>query len=97
MRHGRAIRKEEFRYGWQNDSERMGRERGKAVDGEEKKKWPGARMFVATTTSGLAASMSLQQKEAIWRELGSWVEQRRAERKEVKDGEAGATVEETLQ
>lgn len=97
VRHGRAIRKEEFRYGWQNDSERMGRERGKAVDGEEQKKWPGARMFVATTTSGLAASMSLQEKEAIWRELGSWVEQRRAERKEVEDGEAGATVEETLQ
>ena len=40
----------------------------------------GARVFVATTTSALAASMSLKEKEEIWRELGSWVEQRRAER-----------------
>jgi thymine-DNA glycosylase len=45
--------------------------------------WVGARVFVATTTSGLAASMSLQEKEEIWSELGSWVEQRRKERAEV--------------
>lgn len=75
---------------------------GKKQEGEdqEEDKWPGARMFVATTTSGLAASMSLQEKEAVWRGLGSWVEQRRAERKEVGDGDgeagAGATMEETI-
>ncbi|KLU88597.1 G/U mismatch-specific uracil DNA glycosylase [Magnaporthiopsis poae ATCC 64411] len=42
--------------------------------------WGGARMFVATSTSGLAATLPLVEKERIWRELGVWVEQRRAER-----------------
>lgn len=43
--------------------------------------WPGARVFVATTTSGLAATMSLAEKQAVWNELGRWVVQRREERK----------------
>lgn len=38
-------------------------------------------MFVATTTSGLAAGMSMAEKEAIWSELGRWVVKRREERK----------------
>ncbi|KAJ5779790.1 hypothetical protein N7457_007510 [Penicillium paradoxum] len=70
VKHGRGIRKEEFRYGWQGEEENMGR-----VDG-----WAGAPVFVATTTSGLAAGMKLAEKEAIWAELGSWVVKRRAER-----------------
>ncbi|EED21085.1 mismatch-specific thymine-DNA glycosylase, putative [Talaromyces stipitatus ATCC 10500] len=53
VRHGRAIKKEEFRYGWQDDSENMGKCEG----------WNGARVFVATTTSGLAATMSLEEKQ----------------------------------
>lgn len=60
----------EFTYGWQDD-ERMG-----VVDGE----WEGARIFVATTTSALAASMRLAEKEEIWKELGNWVQQTRADR-----------------
>lgn len=92
VRHGgRAIGKAEFRYGWQDESENMGRgdpaddERVEGVDysGE----WRGARVFVATSTSGLAASVPLVEKERIWRELGSWAEKRRAERK-VKAEEA---------
>lgn len=70
VRHGRGIRKEEFRYGWQAEEENMGR-----FDG-----WAGAPVFVATTTSGLAAGMKPAEKEAIWAELGSWVVQRRRER-----------------
>lgn len=72
VRYGRAIRKEEFRYGWQNETENMGC--GPGVD------WCGASVFVATTTSGLAAGMKPAEKEAIWAELGSWVVQRRMER-----------------
>ena len=78
VRHGRAIRKDEFKYGWQEGSENM----GVVKDGKEK--WAGAKIFVATSTSGLAASLPMVEKQAIWRELGSWVEKRRAERKEVK-------------
>ncbi|CAI7572777.1 unnamed protein product [Penicillium glandicola] len=66
VRHGRGIRKEEFRYGWQVEAENMGR-----VDG-----WDGAPVFVATTTSGLAAGMKPAEKEAVWAELGSWVVRR---------------------
>ncbi|KAJ0425103.1 uracil-DNA glycosylase-like protein [Aspergillus carlsbadensis] len=66
-RKGRAIKKEEFRYGWQDGAENMGRTEG----------WNGAKVFVATTTSGLAAGMSLAEKQAVWNELGSWVVSRR--------------------
>ncbi|OJD24656.1 hypothetical protein ACJ73_03976 [Blastomyces percursus] len=70
VRRGRAIRKEEFRYGWQDDGERMGKTKG----------WKGARVFVATTTSGLAAGMTMAEKQAVWDELGEWVKRRRDER-----------------
>lgn len=71
VRHGRAIRKEEFRYGWQDEAENMG-----VTAGVE---WGGAPVFVATTTSGLAAGMSIAEKEAVWAELGAWVVKRRTE------------------
>ncbi|CAK7215742.1 uracil DNA N-glycosylase Thp1 [Sporothrix bragantina] len=41
--------------------------------------WKGARVFVASSTSGLAATLLPAQKEAIWRQLGEWVEGRRKE------------------
>lgn len=69
VRRGRAIRKEEFRYGWQDWAENMGRT----------PEWEGARVFVATTTSGLAAGMNTQEKLAVWNELGRWVVKRRVE------------------
>ena len=71
---GKAIKKEEFRYGWQDDGERMGKS----------EEWEGAKIFVACSTSGLAASLSVAEKERIWRELGAWVEKRREERGHVK-------------
>ena len=73
VRHGSNIKKEQFKYGWQDDNENMG-----AVAGPDEQ-WPGARVFVATTTSGLAAGMRPHEKEAIWKVLGDWVAERRAE------------------
>lgn len=81
---GKAVGKEfnqAFRYGWQDEKENMG-----IGDADEKEDgvvyedgWKGARVFVASSTSGLAAALSPAEKETIWRELGVWVEQRRAE------------------
>jgi mismatch-specific thymine-DNA glycosylase len=79
VRNGRNLRKDEFKYGWQE--ERMG------LVEEGDKKWEGARIFVSTSTSGLAANTKPAEKEAVWRQLGEWVEKRRAER------EADAVVE----
>ncbi|KAF4504239.1 hypothetical protein G6O67_008415 [Ophiocordyceps sinensis] len=70
VRRGRPVGRD-FRYGWQHEADNMG-----VIDGE----WPGARIFVATSTSGLAASLSPTEKQAIWAQLGSWVKARRAER-----------------
>ena len=87
VRHRRAIRAHEFRYGWQDESENIGvlGEAGQKADEIEEgvdydPEWKGARVFVATSTSGLAATLKPPEKERIWRELGSWVEMRREER-----------------
>lgn len=83
VRKGKAMAKDEFKYGWQSEEENLG-----VIKGEDS--WRGARLFVASSTSGLAASLSPAEKENIWRELGSWVEQRRKERdglNEVKEEE----------
>ena len=53
--------------------------------------WAGARVFVATSTSGLAAGLSLKQKEEIWSELGTWVNRRREETKQA-DGEQNEDI-----
>ena len=76
VRYGRKMKKEEFRYGWQDDRERM----GAVPKGEDQ--WAGAKLFVATTTSGLAAGMRPDEKQEVWRGLGEWVERRRLERSE---------------
>lgn len=78
VRHGSNIKKEQFKYGWQDDSERMG------VVRTDEDQWPGARVFVTTTTSGLAAGMRLHEKEEVWRGLGEWVKERRQQRTEEK-------------
>jgi TDG/mug DNA glycosylase family protein len=75
-KHGRKINASEFKYGFQDTKENMGKS-------ETDPAWQGTRVFVATTTSALAASMSIQQKQEIWRQLGEWVEKRREERKAV--------------
>ncbi len=75
VRHRKKCGKDDFKYGWQDDSERMG-----VVEAEDGEGWPGARVFVATTTSGLAAGMRPHEKEEVWRGLGEWVKQRRIEK-----------------
>lgn len=75
VRHGKKCGKDEFRYGWQDDSERMG-----VMEAKDGEGWPGARVFVATTTSGLAAGMRPHEKQEVWRGLGEWVKQRRIEK-----------------
>ena len=75
VRHGRKCGKDDFRYGWQDGAERMG-----IVEAEDGEGWPGARVFVATTTSRLAVGMTRLEKEEVWRGLGEWVKQRRIEK-----------------
>ena len=74
-RHGKKLKKTEFRYGWQSERDNIGR-----VTKAEGEEWNGAKVFVATSTSGLAANTTPAEKEAIWRPLGEWVQQRRAQR-----------------
>ncbi|KAL8985653.1 MAG: hypothetical protein Q9177_004378 [Variospora cf. flavescens] len=76
VRHGRNIKKEQFKYGWQDDSERMG------VVETGNSPWQGAKVFVATTTSGLAAGMRPHEKEEVWEKLGEWVKNKRRQRTE---------------
>ncbi len=87
VRHGRAIKASEFSYGWQGEDENMGILEDGTQKEEEKEEgvtyaadWNGARLFVATSTSGLAATLKPQEKQDIWRQLGSWAEKRREER-----------------
>jgi thymine-DNA glycosylase len=80
-KYGKAMKAHEFKYGFQDTTENMGRSGDFGGTGTA---WQGARVFVATSTSGLAASLSVQQKQEIWRQLGQWVEKRREERKGVK-------------
>ena len=103
-KYGRGIRKEEFKYGFQDVRENMGRESkkrsggffggvkgGKEVeDGDDRNNggdWDGARVFVATSTSGLAASLSLREKQEIWAQLGGWGKRRREERGRAEEEE----------
>ncbi|KAH9822858.1 Uracil DNA glycosylase superfamily [Teratosphaeria destructans] len=70
-RYKREIKKSEFKWGWQDEKERMG-----VVQGE----WDGARVYVTSSTSGLSASLRPAEKEAIWKPFGEWVKARRLER-----------------
>jgi G:T/U-mismatch repair DNA glycosylase len=81
--HGKKPSKTEFSYGWQDERHNMGL---LPVEGEEEVKdgWGGARVFVATSTSGLAAFPKPAEKEAIWRPFGEWVQKRRQERASVQ-------------
>ncbi|RMZ80217.1 hypothetical protein DV737_g3097, partial [Chaetothyriales sp. CBS 132003] len=58
---GSKIKRDHFTYGWQDEAMNIGRmvsERGEV-------EWPGARTFVTTTTSGLAAGMSSSSTSEI--------------------------------
>ena len=59
-REKRWTSKERFRYGWIDAR----------IGGD--KEWDGARVFAGTSTSGLAATVSWEEKVGIWKELGDW-------------------------
>ncbi|KAK6001920.1 hypothetical protein QM012_002410 [Aureobasidium pullulans] len=74
-RHGRNPTKAEFHWGWQDEKENMGRIADIGEDG-----YQGAKVFVTTSTSGLAASLKPAEKEAIWKPFGEWCKERRISR-----------------
>jgi mismatch-specific thymine-DNA glycosylase len=73
-RHGKNLKPSDWKYGWQPDSERM----GKTADFE------GVPVYLATSTSGAAATPSRDEKKIIWNEFGAWVQEKRKERAAVK-------------
>ncbi|KAF1955201.1 DNA glycosylase, partial [Byssothecium circinans] len=78
---GRSMRKQEFKYGWQDEQHNMGKSpQGEKEVGPDGEAWEGSRVFVTTSTSGLAASLKPAEKEAIWKPFGEWVQKRRAQR-----------------
>ncbi|CAI9634775.1 unnamed protein product [Alternaria burnsii] len=89
----------DFKYGWQDEEHNMGKSRD---DKEERNTngnvWKGSRVFVTTSTSGLAASLKPAEKEAIWKPFGEWVQKRRAERNFLpRPLEAQEASDETLE
>ncbi|KAL6919679.1 hypothetical protein ACHAPO_004101 [Fusarium lateritium] len=76
VRHGKPVGKA-FKYGWQDQSENMG-----VIEGI----WEGSKVFVSSSTSGLAATLSPVEKERIWAEIGTWAKKRRAERELEREG-----------
>jgi TDG/mug DNA glycosylase family protein len=79
-RYGSKPSKTDFKHGWQDEKHNMGKLPIDDIEEEEDSDWPGARVFVATSSSGLDASTKPAQKEAIWKPFGEWVQQRREER-----------------
>ncbi|KAF2677798.1 DNA glycosylase [Lentithecium fluviatile CBS 122367] len=77
-RYGRNPTKAQFKYGWQDEEHNMGK--GEDEAGPDGAPWKGSRVFVTTSTSGLAASLKPAEKEEIWRPFGEWVQKRRMER-----------------
>lgn len=77
-----------FKYGFRPERETMGSGMGAvALDMKayvKRSDWAGARVFVATTTSGLAAGMNWAEKLAVWKELGDWVQEYRRNEVQVK-------------
>jgi thymine-DNA glycosylase len=87
-KHRRPMRPREFKYGFQDPVENLGRSDPSPIGPTPYTDdvWAGARVFVASSTSGLAASLSLERKEEIWAELGNWVNARREERRRAESG-----------
>ncbi|USP79197.1 hypothetical protein yc1106_06471 [Curvularia clavata] len=99
-RYGRNPSKNEFNYGWQEEEHNMGKcpENGEQELDAHGNVWKGSRVFVTTSTSGLAANLKPAEKEAIWRPFGEWVQKRRVERGFVpRPVEAKSAVEDTAQ
>lgn len=70
----------DFHWGWQDEGMQIGR----TCDADGRIVWAGARTFVATSTSGLAATLTPAEKLAIWKPLGDWMAAQRADREEAK-------------
>ncbi|KIW18808.1 hypothetical protein PV08_03097 [Exophiala spinifera] len=65
----------DFHWGWQDEEMQLGR----VVEADGHIVWPGAKTFVATSTSGLAATLRPAEKLAIWKPLGDWMAMKREE------------------
>jgi thymine-DNA glycosylase len=91
MKTGKTLKRQDFAYGWQDEGLWL----GKTLDDNGDSSWVGARTFVCTSTSGLAADTRPAEKLAIMSKLGDWVKQRRKELAEnIEDTSAEATKEE---
>jgi TDG/mug DNA glycosylase family protein len=93
-RYGKNPTKAQFKYGWQGEEHNMGT--GEGEIGHDGSPWRGSKVFVTTSTSGLAANLKPAEKEEIWRPFGEWVQKRRAERgfvPRVKGAEDDAEIE----
>jgi TDG/mug DNA glycosylase family protein len=77
-RYGKNPKASEFKYGWQDEKHNMGKSDEETLD-DNGNVWKGSRVFVTTSTSGLAASLKPAEKEAIWKPFGEWVQKRRVE------------------
>lgn len=64
---------------------------GDGDGGDGSGEWKGARVFVTTSTSGLAANTSWDEKVAIWKPFGVWVQKRREERGFISEAETEAS------
>ncbi|KAF2713649.1 DNA glycosylase [Pleomassaria siparia CBS 279.74] len=69
----------EFEYGWQDEKYNMGNTEEGLLDAAGNI-WKGSKVYVTTSTSGLAANLNRAEKEAIWKPFGEWVQKRRVER-----------------
>ena len=78
-RTGKKLKKDEFRYGWQDEQWNL----GKTQD------WAGSWVFVAASTSGASASLRPAEKEEIWRPLGEWAKEKRRQRRNEQDCDTG--------
>ncbi|KAI1077362.1 DNA glycosylase [Whalleya microplaca] len=98
VRRGRKLGRGEFAYGWQEDRLGVVGDGDGDGDGEEKEGWEGSRVFVASSTSGLAATLRPEEKERIWKVLGDWCVERRKEREREKEkGDVDKSSNEALE
>jgi mismatch-specific thymine-DNA glycosylase len=80
-RYGKNMSKQDFKYGWQDEKHNMGMAKDDEAELDASGNvWKGSKVFVTTSTSGLAASLKPAEKEAIWKPFGEWVQKRRIER-----------------
>ncbi|KAF1914206.1 uracil-DNA glycosylase-like protein [Ampelomyces quisqualis] len=79
-RYGKNMTKADFKYGWQDEKDNMGKADDEGELDATGEIWKGAKVFVTTSTSGLAANLKPAEKEAIWKPFGAWVQKRRVAR-----------------